>query len=460
LPQYLSLVSEDQLVELSSCSDLEKKAVETDLRKRKKQAHFEALGPNLWNLTSRGHQTKKQDGEELVDTYVWLRRGMTRIQHSTSVLHFLLVFSHFTILHSPLLVSHFSQGGFEGKLARVASCKDNGTTCSVSLVQMSDSEKRKHTTISLYNLEVVDMATLSELEVARINIDKERRKKKKENSLTRSVSGPMSPMKKKFSLGRKESGAGSGSALKKRARENDGSESDDSETTEAADGDEARNQLYWSHSINLPVLWFGDSSKLPDDPVRVLAITTVITEPSEGSESVAIGPSATSSSTSTRALPLSSRPSPDITSSLSSSSSSFTSTTSPSNYRTVLRKSLVLLDDDVLKQLCSDPMSSALCGALLDFADWDYERQDSYQWPRFIINIIRSVHTIGMDCLQQSMALFITSILQLTLSLLQYCELCRVCTNHHDQSCFIVIICSRLTMMLQDPKLDNTLLFF
>jgi hypothetical protein len=325
---------------------------------------------------------------------------------------------------------------------------------------MSDSEKAKHTTMSSYNLDLVDMAALSELEVARINIDKERRKKKQESDLTRSVSRSMSPMKKKFFLGRKESGAGSGSALKKRARENDGSESDDSETTEAADGDEARNQLYWSHSINLPVLWFGDSSKLPDDPVCVVAITTVITEPSEGSQSVAIGSSATPSSASTRALPLSSRPSPDITSSLSSSSSSFTSTTSPSNHRTVLRKSLVLLDDDVLKQLCSDPMSTAICGALLDFADWDYYRQDSYQWPRFIINIIRSVHTIGVDRLKQCVAPFIFSILQHTLSLSLHCELCRVCTNHYAQSCFIVIICCRPTMVLQDPKLDNTLFFF
>jgi hypothetical protein len=68
-------VSEDQLVELSSCSDLEKKAVEADSRRRRKQAHFEVLGPNLWNIKFRDRQTKKQDGEELVNCYVWLKKG-------------------------------------------------------------------------------------------------------------------------------------------------------------------------------------------------------------------------------------------------------------------------------------------------------------------------------------------------------------------------------------------------
>jgi hypothetical protein len=273
---------------------------------------------------------------------------------------------------------------------------------------MSDSDNRNHTTISSNHVELVDMATLSEMELARISIDTERRKKKQERLLIRSASDPKSPIKRKFPLGRKECAARSGRALKKRDRENDGSESDESETTEAADGNEARNQLYWSHSINLPVMWFGDFSKLPEDPVRVLAITTVINESSEGPESDAMGSSSISSSSSTLSFPHSSRPSPNnsASSSTSSSSSSFTSTVSPNNYRTVLRKSLVLLDHDVLKQLCIDPVSSGICGALLDFADWDNDRQYSYQWPRFIINIIRLVHKVWVDWLQQSVAPF------------------------------------------------------
>lgn len=127
-----------------------------------------------------------------------------------------------------------------GRLARVASCADNGTTCSVSIVQMSESEKRKHTTMSSYNLEIVDMSTLSDKEVNRINIDTERRKRMQQSSLIRSTSGPVSPVKKKYSLGRKERETGGGSALKKRARDTDASDSDDSNSAQASDGDESR----------------------------------------------------------------------------------------------------------------------------------------------------------------------------------------------------------------------------
>lgn len=56
-------------------SDQEKNLIEVDLGSRKKEAHFEAMGPNLWNLTSYRRQTRRQNGEEMVGAYVRLKRG-------------------------------------------------------------------------------------------------------------------------------------------------------------------------------------------------------------------------------------------------------------------------------------------------------------------------------------------------------------------------------------------------
>lgn len=132
--------------------------------------------------------------------------------------------------------------------------------------------------------------------------------------------------------------------------------------------------------------------------MSVLAVNTAFEEPSPlvvisadvYSESATIGslsahPSSSapelSSECSTLASLLSLQHSPDITSSSTSSSSL-------SNYRTVQKGSLVALDEEVLEQLCLDPASSAICGALLDFND---NKRYNGRWPSFINNFIRSV---------------------------------------------------------------------
>lgn len=145
---------------------------------------------------------------------------------------------HSPLFYSILLLCSHSEGTLKGRLAMVASCAVNGTTCSVAIVPMSESEKKENTTRSSMNLELVDMATLSVEEVARITIDTERHKKIQRRSLDSSTSRALSPVHKKFSRGCEVRETESKCALTKRGRQDDGSESDGSES-DGSDNDDS-----------------------------------------------------------------------------------------------------------------------------------------------------------------------------------------------------------------------------
>jgi hypothetical protein len=197
----------------------------------------------------------------------------------------------------------------------------------------------------------------------------------------------------------------------------------------------------------LPVLWYGDASKLPEDIVEVQPIfcaidlknneeehgdggrdgdgeamvdirggeevvnATVMSDPvrldstctatavevevkAEGRAVAEICPPAphTELSSSSVPVPSTTAPSSSSASSSSSSQSSSSATTLPSSEkRSVRRGSLTPLDDDLLQLYCPHKLTSHLTGAFLDFSEWDDHLRDSYTWSDHVTALLRYV---------------------------------------------------------------------
>lgn len=125
-------------------------------------------------------------------------------------------------------------GNFRNRIARVSSCAENATTCSVSIVPLTSADKRKHTTVSSNHLNLIDIETLNAIERRSIEDEIARRERYAENVLNNKVL--RSPSKGSFP---RTGIKGPGSGLKKRkSSEND--ECSDDDDDEAGDGDESR----------------------------------------------------------------------------------------------------------------------------------------------------------------------------------------------------------------------------
>ena len=210
-----------------------------------------------------------------------------------------------------------------------------------------------------------------------------------------------------------------------------------------------RNNLYWSHGLRLPVLWYGDASKLPEDivevqpifcrndamddnddydegvvvdegggdglisptvlpgPIRLNSSCTAVVDVHEvkSKEYAVTGicpPATHSERPSCTPMPSSSSSSlpTTCTSSSSSSPSSSSSSAAPpsSEKRCVRRGSLTPLDDDMLQLHCTHKLTSHLSGAFLDFSEWDDHLRDSYTWSERVTNLLRCVcHMLNVN---------------------------------------------------------------
>ena len=217
LKNSISNLLEEQMDVLTTFNDEEKKCIEEDLKKKKKRPGiFEEVGlnPSSWLLIPRAAPvTRWQNGEDLLGEYVRLRTG-----------------------------------GFIGKLARVASCASNGTTCSVMILKTDLNDKPRHTSMSSNNLEIINYDNLNDIEKYWIDYAKDKRIKQLEKA---EYKKNQNLLKDSFALGGKKS---LGNNLKrKRGRDggrdgdgdgdedsNDEDDEEDDDDFKSPDGDESR----------------------------------------------------------------------------------------------------------------------------------------------------------------------------------------------------------------------------
>ncbi len=172
--------------------------------------------------------------------------------------------------------------------------------------------------------------------------------------------------------------------------------------------DESRNNLYWDTEHKLPCLWYGETT---DDIYFVKNAYFIISKDPKAmnwllSSSTSNGDSANASSVSSGYNnDYSNNDNENLSNNNSSSNSNSNSNSKCSSINcdigsctnppagvahVVSRCRLIPLDDRVITRYCSPCIFKDFLLALQDFAEWDDALRDSYQWPQFIVNMIKS----------------------------------------------------------------------
>ena len=148
----------------------------------------------------------------------------------------------------------------------------------------------------------------------------------------------------------------------------------------------------------LPVMWYGDSSKGPEDLVEVVPIfCDAVEAETGGADDVGdmgcmggSGLQATASNDTTVTID-SRADSGDHGDSMDihPASNRIVSHHSTSTTHRLRRKDLTPLDDEMLSVYCRHKLTSHLSGALIDFAEWDDHLRDSYVWPEAVTDLLR-----------------------------------------------------------------------
>lgn len=136
-------------------------------------------------------------------------------------------------------------------------------------------------------------------------------------------------------------------------------ELDDEDQNSVDDDDESRNSLYWIDGIGgYPCIWFGHFQGMVGNKARVIPICfryQIVDDKVVWYDSQC---------------------------SLDKLHENY--------FSLVPRKSLIPLDNSVLKKYCKDSLMKDVLYALLDFAEWDDGLRDSYYWPSFILDMLRN----------------------------------------------------------------------
>jgi hypothetical protein len=243
---------EIHLEELISCTDFERTVIDEDLKKRNKRLGlFDLKKPNCWIMRH-------------------------RVKNSSPVAH---------IDYCGEMV-RLKSGTFVGRLGLVGTVV--GNQCSVSILKLDDSEIARHTSMSINSLELINVLNLSEIEKNIIEKFYNRKKKfiSKNEKLKNDFQEDNKSSGTDFSKNRLKSPNTSREltplGLKKvrNPREKQKTDNEEMKNTEfffenlegSVEGEESRNNLYWAGGLGIPVVWYGDSTKLPNDPVEVQPI--------------------------------------------------------------------------------------------------------------------------------------------------------------------------------------------